>query len=163
MNLCSLLLEAWVSKLKMNVFGFWLSNDHLLHISHIFPFVFVSILFFILNRSSLCRALASSMYSETATRDISRFHLPSSRHILQLVHRFSWQLNPDVLPLLFLQISPLSDFFPYFPVHDHMTCITPVLKVMQASYMMFQFFLFVLIVSSNFMSLLNLISKFSSA
>lgn len=111
MNLCSLLLEAWVSKLKMNVFGFWLSNDHLLHISHIFPFVFVSILFFILNRSSLCRALVSFMYSETATRDISRFHLPSSRHILQLVHRFSWQLNPDVLPLFFLQISPLSDFF----------------------------------------------------
>lgn len=86
MNLCSLLLEAWKSKLKINLFGFWLSNDCLLHISHIFPFVLVSILFFTLNRSSLCGALASSMYSETATRDISRFHFPSSRHILQLVH-----------------------------------------------------------------------------
>lgn len=86
MDLCSLLLEAWESKLKINVFGFWLSNDCLLHISHIFPFVLVSILFFTLNRSSLCGALASSMYSETATRDISRFHLPSSRHILMLIH-----------------------------------------------------------------------------
>lgn len=53
--------------------------------AYAFPFVLLSTLYFTLNRLSFCRALACPMYSKTATRDILRFHLPSSGHILVLV------------------------------------------------------------------------------
>lgn len=110
MNSCSLLLEAQESKLKIYVLFLCLEIfPYFAFYAYIFLFVLVSTSSFTLNRLSLCGALACSMYSETATRDIFRFHLPSSGHILVLVpqHTSSWQLHPEALPLLFLQISSL--------------------------------------------------------
>lgn len=110
--------------------------------TYVFSFVLVSTLCFTLNKSSFCRALAYSMYSETATRDILRFRLPSSGHILVLVH--STLAAGNCIQMFYLYSfckSPLlyQNFFPQSPVHAfvihtiklHLISITPILKVMQ--------------------------------
>lgn len=166
MNSCSLLLKAWEAKLKINAFGFLLRN--------------LLLLYFFCLCLSICSSVNIVFYIKQVVflQSVSLLHVfqDSNQRPFKISFAFiwahlsagsqyisSWQLHPDVLPLLFLQISSLlSKYFFLMTLWFILSNFTGFLQLhssrLRSGFYMMLLPSFVLILPSNFMSSVNIIA-----